>query len=223
MKVAAVVPAFNEEKTINHVVHTLLSAVDVVVVVDDGSRDNTAKKAENSGAIVLRHFLNRGQGAALFTGIRYALNSGHDIVVTFDADGQHDEKDIEKIIAPILENRVDVVLGSRFLEKKNSIPVLRRAVLAMAILFTRMTTGLKITDTHNGFRAFSADALEKIQIRQDKMAHASEILEEISKKKLRYCEIGVTVRYTDYSRKKGQKASQSFKILWDLFLGKMSK
>ncbi len=243
MKIIAVVPAYNEGLTIREVIKSLKEKVNDVIVVDDGSKDKTFHFAKEEGAVVLQHFLNRGQGASLKTGIDYAIMCGADIIITFDADGQHSAEDIPRLIQPIVEDRAEVVLGSRFLETRNlkpetqkidktvlsykfqvsNIPLLRFFVIKLALIFTRLTTSLKITDTHNGLRALSREAAQEISISQNGMAHASEILEEISKNNLRYIEVPCTIRYTEYSKKKGQSAFGAFKILWDLFLGKMNK
>jgi glycosyltransferase involved in cell wall biosynthesis len=224
MKIIAVVPAFNESKMIASIVRDLKNEVDRVVVVDDGSTDNTGKLAKSEGAVVLQHFLNRGQGAALQTGIDFALQLGADIIITFDADGQHDVADIKKLAEPLMLDGVDIVLGSRFISSsKLKMPFLRLVILKLAVAFDRLRTGLKITDTHNGLRAISRRAAGLIKIRQDGMAHASEILEQISQLGLKYKEVPVTIKYTDYSRQKGQRLSGTFRILWDLLLGRISK
>jgi len=223
MKICAVLPAYNEAKTIASVVKEVKDKVDEVIVIDDGSGDLTADLAQQAGAKVLTHFLNRGQGAALQTGINFALNQGADIIVTFDADGQHNPDDIKRVVQPLLLGEVEVVLGSRFLKSKSNIPLVRKFILRMAVWFTRLYTGIAVTDVHNGFRAFSRQATEKIKIKQDGMAHASEIIEQIKTRHLRYMEIPVTIKYTDYSLQKGQKISNSFRILWDLIIGRISK
>ena len=223
MKICAVLPAYNEAKTIASVVKEVKDKVDEVIVIDDGSGDLTADLAQQAGAKVLTHFLNRGQGAALQTGINFALNQGADIIVTFDADGQHNPDDIKRVVQPLLLGEVEVVLGSRFLKSKSNIPLVRKFILRMAVWFTRLYTGIAVTDVHNGFRAFSRQATEKINIKQDGMAHASEIIEQIKTRHLRYMEIPVTIKYTDYSLQKGQKISNSFRILWDLIIGRISK
>lgn len=223
MKIIAIIPAYNEQQAIAQVVNEVKDKVSSVVVVDDGSADKTATMAQQAGAIVLTHFLNRGQGAALQTGINFALENSADIIVTFDADGQHQADEIEKITKPLLLGQADVVLGSRFLIKNYQIPLLKKMVLKLALWVTWLYTGLTITDVHNGFRAFSKKAAGLIGIKQDGMAHASEILEQIKKYDLRYLEVPVTINYTAYSLQKGQKLSNSFKIFWDLILGKISK
>ncbi|MFH1187242.1 MAG: glycosyltransferase family 2 protein [bacterium] len=224
MNTFIIIPAYNEEKTIAQAVGET-KKFGRVVVVDDGSKDFTKDLAKDAGAEVLSHVINRGQGAALRTGVEYALNNGADIIVHFDADGQHCADDIEKIITPILLNESDVVLGSRFLKDKssaeNKIPFARFIVLKSAIIFTRIISGIKITDAHNGFRALSKSAAQKIKITQDGMAHASEILDEIIKNNLKYKEIPVQVKYTDYSKSKGQSSLNFFNILKDLLFSKI--
>jgi len=223
MLISVVIPAYNEEQAIFGVIGGIKDKVNSVIVVDDGSTDKTAELASQAGARVINHFLNRGQGAALQTGINFALQNGADIIVTYDADGQHQASDLEAIIKPLLLGEAEVVLGSRFLNKKNDIPILRRLVLKLATSFTRLYTGLSVSDAHNGFRAFSRKAAELIEIRQDGMAHASEIIEQIKKHQLKFKEVPVTIKYTDYSLQKGQKLSNSFRIIWDLIISRISK
>lgn len=221
MKVTAVVPAYNEEETIGRVLGSLHGYVSEVVVVDDGSADATGMIAREKGAIVCRHVINRGQGAALKTGIDCALERGADIIVTFDADGQHCPEEIAELTGPVEGGRAEAALGSRFM--KSEVPFARKFLLKAALVFTRVTSGLKVTDTHNGLRAFSREAAKKIRITQDGFAHASEILNEISRLKLRYEEVPTTLRYTEYSRKKGQGIGSFFRILFDLFKGALVK
>lgn len=218
--VAAVIAAFNEATTLSEVLEGLRSEVDFMVVVDDGSRDDTADVAARNGAHTLRHAVNLGQGAALQTGIRYALDQGAAAVVTFDADGQHDPGDIAKLLKA-LEAGADVALGSRFLGSAEAMPRTRRWLLRAAVVFTRLTTGMQVTDAHNGLRAFTAKAAGKIRIRHNRMAHASEILEQIARSRLRFVEVPVSIRYTAYSLSKGQRLSGGIEILIDLFKGRM--
>ncbi|MBI4359717.1 MAG: glycosyltransferase family 2 protein [Candidatus Jacksonbacteria bacterium] len=216
-----VIPAFNEESTIHAVIEDVQKMCSNIIVVDDGSKDDTFGAAKAAGAMALRHIVNRGQGAALQTGIASALRRGADIIVTFDADGQHDPDDIERLIEPILQKRAEVVLGARFLMPNARIPFTRLIVLRLALIHQWFFTGLRVTDTHCGLRAFSRKAAEKITITQDRMAHASEILEEIARHGLSFIEAPVSVRYTERSLKKGQKNFfGSLKILYELFIGK---
>lgn len=216
----AVIPAFGEASMIRAVIDDVRAHVTKVVVVDDGSEDDTAAEARRAGAVVLRHAVNRGQGAALATGVSYALMHGSSAIVTFDADGQHQGSDIPRLLEPVLAGTADVALGSRFLSPAPRIPPLRRLVLKGAVLFTRLATGLPLTDAHNGLRAFSREAAQKIGIRQDRMAHASEILSEIKRHGLRFVEVPVDVRYTAYSRTKGQGVLSALRILLDLWVGR---
>lgn len=222
-KIVIVIPAYNEEKLVKSVVVDVRKFTHWVIVVDDGSTDQTYEKAKEAGAIVLRHVINRGQGAALKTGIDFAQLLNADIIVTFDADGQHLASDIPRMIQPILDGKADLVLGSRFLNESSNAPWLRKCVLKMSIIFTFLFYRLKLTDSHNGFRAFSREAAQKIDILQDRMAHASEIVGEIIKHQLSYCEIPVTIKYTEYSIKKGQSVLDAWKILMDLAIGRLMK
>jgi glycosyltransferase involved in cell wall biosynthesis len=218
--VFAVVPAYNEAQVLGESVRALTSADLRVVVVDDGSTDETAAVARAAGATVLRHAINRGQGAALQTGIAYALRRGAEQIVTFDADGQHGAEAVPQLLQPLLEGRADVVLGSRFLDGQTRVPMFRRFTLKAAIVFTRAMTGMRITDTHNGLRALSRRAAQCIALRQDRMAHASEILDQIAAARLRYIEVPVHIRYSDYSRRKGQGSLGAFRVALDYLLGR---
>ncbi|QQR91989.1 MAG: glycosyltransferase family 2 protein [Myxococcales bacterium] len=218
-----VMPAYNEEQVIGEVVSNLRQYFKNIVVVDDGSSDDTVLAAQRSGAAVLRHVVNRGQGAALQTGISFSLLKGAEIIVTYDADGQHELADVFHLIEAVAKKEVDVALGSRFLKDNASLPPSRRALLRVAVLFSRLTSGLKVSDAHNGMRAFSRKAAEKIEITLDRMAHASEILDEIRIHHLSYREIPVTIHYTEYSRAKGQRATAAISIALDYLLGKYIK
>ncbi len=214
-----VIPAYNEAACVGDVVRKVKSRYSEVVVVDDGSTDLTAQAAQSAGAFVLRHLINCGQGAALRTGIDYALAQGAEIIVTYDSDGQHQLEDVDALIAPVLEGRYDVALGSRFLHQECRVPLMRKLTLKLAVLFTRLVSRVNVTDTHNGLRALSRKAAEQIQIRQDRMAHASEILDEIGRLKLRFCEVPTRIVYSEYSRAKGQRSSAAFRIVWEFLIG----
>jgi glycosyltransferase involved in cell wall biosynthesis len=210
-----VVAAYNEAPIIAEVVGELLSAYRRVVVVDDGSVDGTAAAARDAGAIVLHHPLNRGQGAALQTGFDYCLRHGAMYAVTFDADGQHQVEEIALLLEPLRTGRADVALGSRFTGRAPDMPRSRRLVLRLGILFTRVVSGARLSDTHNGLRALSRRALHQVRITQDRMAHASELIDQIVRSGLPYVEVPVTIRYTTYSRAKGQRLSGSLRIAAD--------
>jgi glycosyltransferase involved in cell wall biosynthesis len=220
-RIVAVVPAFNEASKIRRVVDELLAVCPHVVVVDDGSDDDTAERLLGSGAVVLRHRLNRGQGAALQTGITQAVRLGADVVVTFDADGQHDPTDVDKLVAPVLRGECDVTLGSRFLGSSIDMPASRRWLLRLAIVFTQIVSRIRVSDVHNGLRAFSRGAAAELRITLDQMAHATEILELIKLHGWRYKEVPVTIRYTEYSLAKGQRLSDAVRIGVHVLLDKL--
>jgi polyprenyl-phospho-N-acetylgalactosaminyl synthase len=212
-----VIPAYNEGPVISCVVSEVKRAGYAVVVVDDGSSDATAEEARAAGAGVITHPFNLGQGAALQTGIDYAVAEGAEVIVTFDADGQHRVSDIARLAAALVEERADFALGSRFLGQAPNLPPLRRLLLHAATAFTRLTTGLQVTDTHNGLRAMTRRAAAAIRLRQNRMAHASELLSQIAASGLRYVERPVTIEYTAYSLAKGQSLGDAVLILLDLF------
>jgi glycosyltransferase involved in cell wall biosynthesis len=216
-QVYVVIPAYNEGSVISFVVGEIKQAGYAVVVVDDGSSDATAEEARTAGAVVINHPFNLGQGAALQTGIDYALAQPAEVIVTFDADGQHRVSDISHLAEALLQECADFALGSRFLGQAPNVPPLRRALLCAATLFTRLTTGLQVTDTHNGLRAMTRRGATAIRLRQNRMAHASEWLNQIAASGLRYVEWPVTVEYTAYSMAKGQTIGDAVLILVDLF------
>ncbi len=218
-----VIPAYGEARVIRGVVRSVREICGAVVVVDDGSEDETAREALAGGATVLRHVVNLGQGAALRTGIDFALREGAEYIFTFDADGQHVPRSLPALAARMEETGADVVLGSRWPGRAENIPWMRRFVLRAAVTFTRFETGLAVSDTHNGLRLFTRHAAAAIRIGQRRMAHASEILGQIGQKKLKYAEAPVTVRYTEYSLGKGQKNSGMFRVLMDLFYARWTR
>lgn len=221
--IAVVIAAYNEGSAVAEVVAGLLGRCGVVIVVDDGSSDCTAEVALAAGAHVVRHPMNLGQGAALQTGIDYAVRVGAQYIVTFDADGQHSADEIAPMVRHLIERQVDIVLGSRFLGQTVNMPRSKAFTLWLAVRFTRLTTGLHLTDTHNGFRALTRECARKLRIRQNRMAHASEILDEIAAKKLRYVEFPVTITYTAYSVAKGQRVLNSVAIIKDQVMGRLAK
>ena len=208
--------AYNEAAMIGRVVSELRRAGYLTVVVDDGSADATGPIAAAAGAHVVTHPLNLGQGAALQTGMDYALSRGAEVLVTFDADGQHRVADIRRLVEALARERAAFALGSRFLGEAQDLPPLRRLILRAATVFTRLTTGLRLTDSHNGLRALTRRGAAAIRLRQNRMAHASEILAEIARSRLPYVEVPVSIEYTAYSLAKGQRLSDSVLILLDL-------
>ncbi|MFA5076211.1 MAG: glycosyltransferase family 2 protein [Patescibacteria group bacterium] len=219
MKIFVVVPAWNEESRLGNSLDQLKNQYQNVVVVDDGSVDNTTQVAAGRGLVVLNHLINRGQGAALQTGDEYALKNGADIIIHFDADGQHQVAEIARLIEPIVEGRADIVFGSRFLGNSRVPWTKKWLILKPAILFNWLFTGVKLSDAHNGLRALSAKAARLINITHDEMAHASEILAQVRKNRLRYQEVPVDIIYHRY----GQGFGAGWKILKDLILKKILK
>ncbi len=215
----AIVPAYNESSMIRDVVEGLLPQVDRVVVIDDASTDDTAMHAEAVGAIVLTHPVNLGQGAALETGHEYARMLNADMVLHFDGDGQFDVADIVRA-KKMIEDGIDVVLGSRFLGVTSHVPWFKRKIiLPIARAVNHLFTGMKLTDAHNGFRMLGRRGLEHIKITHNRMSHATEILSLIKQNNLTYKEIPVRVTYHEY----GQKVSGGFTIIKDLIIGKILK
>lgn len=218
-----VIAAYNEATVIAGVVAGVRAAGYYVAVVDDGSRDGTGDAAEAAGAVVVRHPINLGQGAALQTGIEFALSQGAATIVTFDGDGQHRVADIAALATALTQHNADYALGSRFLGDTLNQPLSRRAMLTLATLFTRLTVGMRITDTHNGLRGMTRRGAERIRLRQNKMAHASEILHQIAGSGLKYIEVPVTIEYSAYSLAKGQKLGDALTILLDLFARRLHR
>lgn len=221
--VCVVVPMFNEATSVGAVVADLRRSFPHVVCVDDGSTDHCDRVAAQAGANVVRHPVNLGQGAALQTGFTFALTDPVvRYVITFDADGQHNRSDAERMLETARGERVDVVLGSRFLTKADhAIPPLRRLVLRAATRFTRAVTGLDLTDTHNGLRVLSRAAVEAMDLTLDGMAHASQLLSQVAHSKLTYVEAPVTIAYTEYSLSRGQSNVNALNIAFDLALERL--
>lgn len=217
-----VVPLYNEAEVIGDVVSAALESFPNVVCVDDGSRDHSADRAEAAGATVVRHPGNLGQGAALQTGFEYALRDPlMRYVVTFDADGQHQTSDVKVMVARLREGDVDVVFGSRFLDDRSEATALKRLVLRLAVAWTNLTTNTRLTDAHNGLRVLSRPVVERLDITQNRMAHASEIVAQIGSMRIdgrpvRYAEEPVHILYTDYSKAKGQSLWNAVNILAEL-------
>ena len=223
MKVVAVIPAYHEASRIAATIAEVLPYVSHIFVVDDGSEDQTTAVAREAGAYVIRHALNRGQGAALKTGTIAALRWGAQYIVHIDADGQHDPTYLPHLLQPLIQSEADVVLGSRFLGVPPvGMPLLRRFVLKAGRLFNGYALGVphSVTDPQNGLRAFTAQAAEQVLFYHDGMAHASEILRAVTGGALRWKEIPIRVRYSRETLAKGVKTTDALHIAWHLFLGK---
>jgi glycosyltransferase involved in cell wall biosynthesis len=201
MKIFCIIPAYNEEKNISKVIKSLDAFVDEIIVIDDCSQDNTYQVASKEKATVLRHVINRGQGAALQTGNDYALKKGADIIVHFDADGQFLAEDIKTATDYLLEGEYDVILGSRFLEKKSNMPIFKeKIIMPSARFFNKLFFNFTLTDPQNGFRVLSQKAAQKIKITNDGSAHCSEILYKIFKYNFKVKEIPITVIYNEFGQ-----------------------
>lgn len=215
MKTCIVIPAYNEEKTIGTVLRKLkANKYTDIIVVDDGSKDKTKQIAEDEKVIVFSHIINRGLGGALNTGITGALRENADIIVTFDADGQHDVNDIAKL-KYFIENGYDVAIGNRINEK---MPFLRRIGNRGLDLVTYLLFGIYVHDSQSGLRMFSKEAAEKIEIKTNRMEVSSEIITEIGRKNLKLKEVPIKTIYTEYSLSKGNSVWNGFKIAFKLFL-----
>lgn len=218
MKITCVIPAYNEALHINSVITKLKEFVDEIIVVDDASRDNTAVEAIGAGAVVVRHIINRGQGAALRTGTQLALDRGADIIIHFDADDQFQATDIPEMIKPLIAGQAEAVLGSRFLTKKSNLPKIKEyVIMPLARFANRLLFNIRLSDPQSGFRALSRGSAEKLKIENDGMAHCSEIICNLFKNKNRVVEVPITVIYHEY----GQKLSGGFKIIKDLLIQKL--
>lgn len=221
-KIFVVIPAFNEESVICDVIKEVQSSgYENIVVVDDGSSDKTYQKAKDSGVVALKHKINRGKGAATKTGIEAAKLLGADIIVTMDGDGQHDPKDMAKLIGPITSKKCDVVLGTRLLDPEG-MPWYKIAQNHIGNFFTWYLFGLWVTDSQSGFRAYSRHASEIINTKADRYEYDSQVIREIYIYKLRFKEVPIAVRYTEYSMGKTEKQGfingliTLYKMIWSL-------
>jgi len=212
-----VIPLYNEATVVREVISQAREVFPYVVVVDDGSKDDSARDAAAAGAVVVRHPINLGQGAALQTGFSYVLErTNAAYVVTFDADGQHSATDAAAMVAAAREEGLAVILGSRFLEGPSPVGWLKRLVLRTAAAVSSRTSGMRLTDAHNGLRVIRRDVLARLDLKQNRMAHASEIIRQIGATGLPWREFPVHIVYTEYSRSKGQSLWNSVNILVDL-------
>ena len=222
-----VVPAFNEAAVIGEVIADVRSIFDHVVVVDDGSRDDTGAIALRAGAHVVRHPVNLGQGAAIQTGVEYARSQpGAEVFVTFDADGQHRVKDALRMIDRLSTEDVDIVIGTRFAQPAAStqVPLFKRMVLRTAVLLSPRSRRLGLSDAHNGLRAFNREVAEGLDITMTGMSHASEFIALIEENHWRVTEEPVEILYTDYSKSKGQPLVNGVNIIFDgLMRGRMTR
>lgn len=219
-QVALIIPVYNEAEVVGTILDETRRVFPHIICVDDGSTDDSATAARASGVTVLQHSINLGQGAALQTGITYFLNhTDLPYLVTFDADGQHQTDDAVAMWKMAVEQNLDIVFGSRFLSENQEMGLAKKAVLKTAAFVTAATTKLKLTDAHNGLRLLSRRAASQLHLKQNRMAHASEIVAQLGKTGLPWAEAPVHIRYTDYSRAKGQSLWNSVNIIADLIMG----
>lgn len=223
-EVAIVIPVYNEATVIRGVLEEVLKNFSNIICVNDGSRDNSSKEISMTTATLIEHPINMGQGAALQTGIEFGLQSPIvEYFVTFDADGQHTITDVKKMLDLIKAEKLDIVLGSRFLGKTEDMNTSKRIILKLAIRFTNIFSNVTLTDTHNGLRVFNRKFAEALNITMPDMAHASEIIDKMGRGEWKYKEVPITITYTDYSKAKGQSIINSINILFDLFMTKARK
>lgn len=222
-KIIAIIPAYNEEKTIRQVIRGVKNYVDNVIVVDDGSTDKTLEIAENEEIITYHHIINRGLGGAIATGIQGALKENADIMLTIDADGQHSPNDIPIMIKPVIENRADIVIGSRLLNTLKNMPASRTLANHIGNIITRLLFDIKTTDSQSGLRCFNKKTAQLINIQTNSMEVSSEIIKEIKIHNLRLAEVPIQAIYTNYSLSKGQNFFLGIKTLLKLIILKLFK
>ena len=217
MRLAIIIPAYNEEKTIAQVIKGIpekikgVSVIDIIVV-DDGSKDETVKVAKKTGATVLSHLINQGVGAATITGMEAAKKIDADIVITLDADGQHDATEITKIVELILKKKYDVVLGTRMMSK-DKMPLIKIIGNNIMNWLTYVLYEIWVKDSQSGFKGFSKKAIEKMNLSSSGYEICSEIIGEIKRVNLKYVEMPIKTIYTDYSKKRGQLSLNGINII----------
>lgn len=219
-----IIPVYNEAKVIDKTIADVGHEFSKIVCVCDGCKDNSAEVIRKTNALLVEHPINMGQGAALQTGIEYALlDPNINYFITFDADGQHSVKDALAMLKVIKKEKLDIVVGSRFLGEAINMPKSKLILLKMAVTFTNIFSSIKLTDTHNGLRVFNRKFAEKINISMPGMAHASEIIDKIGRGNWQYKELPVTISYSDYSKNKGQSALNSVNIFVDMILSRVKR
>ena len=217
------IPAYNEESKLKNIIKSLpdklpgISRIDTLVV-DDGSQDSTASTARSAGVVVVRHLINRGLGGSLKTIFEYARKYNYDFLLTFDADGQHNPEDIKQLLLGVLKKNCDVVIGSRWLGKGRKSPILRYFINRLANIYTYLLYGCKTSDSQSGLRAFNKKAVSLINLTSDGMEVSSEFFREIYRHKLIFREVPISLIYTDYSLKKGQRITNASGVFLRLIL-----
>jgi polyprenyl-phospho-N-acetylgalactosaminyl synthase len=217
-----IVPAFNEAAVIRQTIEKLLARSYAVVVVDDASGDNTRNVLLGLPVYYIRHTSNLGQGAAIKTGIEFILKKNADYIVTFDADGQHDVQDIERMLNILQNEKVDIVFGSRFLPgSASNVHTTRKWVLKTARLINYLASGILLSDANNGLRVMTKEAATRMEITENRSSHNAQVQTLVKYNKIKYAECPVTISYSDYSKKKGLRNINSIRILYDLILFKI--
>lgn len=215
--IGIVIPAYNEASVIRDVLESLPRSIlghpAKIIVIDDGSSDATASVATQvPGVTVIRHMLNSGAGAATRTGIHYARQIGCDVVATIDADGQHRSEDLEAVVHAVLDDRADLVIGSRLINPEGM--VRHRLIGNKGLsLFTFIIFGAWVTDSQSGLKAFNAQAADAVDFHSNDYAFCSEIIWRTKQKGLRITEVPIKAIYTDYSLSKGQSKLNGFNML----------
>ena len=218
-KVWILVPCFNEGKVIENTLKELSNSFSNILVVDDGSTDNTYDILQSMDVSIVRHPINLGQGAAIDSGFKYLLREDKSMcVITFDADGQHSVKDAASFAKEIISCREDAILGSRFINNNSNVPFLKKIALKLAIRISNLILGLELTDTHNGMKAFKIECLKQINIQIDGYGFESELISKIKSSGITFKEMPTEILYSDYSMKKGQSLRNGLRIIESLFL-----
>ncbi|WP_080793177.1 glycosyltransferase family 2 protein [Corynebacterium pacaense] len=219
-----VVPCYNEGTVIREVLSHARETFPNIVAVNDGSSDNSAEEIHAAGAHLINHPVNLGQGAAIQTGVEYARKQpGARYFVTFDADGQHQIKDVVRMVERLRNEPLDIIVGTRFGRPRaadDQVPWIKRLVLRIVVLLSPTTRRLGLSDAHNGLRVFNQKVAQELNIRMNGMSHASEFVDQIDKRGWRVAEEPVDILYTEYSMSKGQSLINGINILADGFLAR---
>lgn len=219
-----IIPCFNEGTVIQDVIEAARETFPNIVAVNDGSKDDSAARIHAGGAHLVDHPVNLGQGAAIQTGVEYARRQpGAKYFVTFDADGQHQVKDVVTMVTRLRKEPLDIIVGTRFgrpRSEDDQVPWIKRLVLKTVVLLSPTTRKLGLTDAHNGLRVFNRTVAEQMNIRMNGMSHASEIVSMIADKNWRVSEEPVDILYTEYSMSKGQSLLNGVNILTDGLLAR---
>ncbi len=222
-----IIPCFNEGTVIGDVIRHARETFPNIVAVNDGSSDNSAEEIHKAGAHLVNHPVNLGQGAAIQTGVEYArAQPGARYFVTFDADGQHQVKDVVAMLERLRNEPVDIIVGTRFGRPRSAddqVPWIKRLVLKTVVPLSPRTRKLGLSDAHNGLRVFNKKVADELNIRMNGMSHASEFVAQMDERGWRVSEQPVDILYTDYSMSKGQSLINGVNILADGFVARRLK